>query len=248
MAESGPGKIILFEDFTGQEKPVGNTDTTGFIGPFRIVGETLADTDAGIVNLESDGLNGIAQLTSPNADNDSIGLTTSVMFDVGLMGTLVAETRVRLADLDTKEVFFGFSNVVDDTAGLEGKIIHGASTTLTLSASASCGFMLSSELTEDEMWHRVFNGGTTTGITSSTAAETGVDAVAGEFDVLRLEIDTNGTARYWVNGDLNATVVNAVSTSVDLALALFVEIKGTGAVETIDCDYLLVKASRDWTR
>ena len=64
--------------------------------------------------------------------------------------------------------------------------------------------------------------------------------------MLRLEIDTNGTARWYIDGVLKQTVVGAVSTSVDLALLLGVETKGN-AIETMDVDYLLLQANRDWT-
>ena len=124
---------------------------------------------------------------------------------------------------------------------------HGATATLTLTASDICGFLLSSELTEDEMWHIIYAGGTTTGVTVAATNQTGVDAVAGEWDVLRIEIDPNGTARFFVNGKQEFSVTGAVSTSVDLGLTLGVEAKGA-AIETLDVDYLLLEANRDWTR
>jgi len=248
MAESGPGKIEVFSDFVGEEIPIAGTVAVGQSGPFRVVGDSIEDTDAGLVSLEADGLNGVLQLTSPNADNDSICLTTATMWDVGLMGTIIAETRVRFADLDTKEFFFGFCDLNTDTHSLEAVSMHGATTVLTLTASDICGFILSAELTEDEMWHSIYNGGATTGAVLSTTNETKVNAVAGEFDILRIEMDTNGTARFWVNGDLAQTVKGAVSTTTDLAGQVVLEIKGTGAVETADIDYLLFRGNRDWTR
>ena len=246
-AQSGRGQIFIFDDFVANEDAVANTTATANIGPFRLIGEGLVDNDAGAVTLESDGMSGVLQLTSPNAtDNDSIGLTTSVMFDVALMGPIVLETRVRFVDLDTKEFFFGLTDVNADNTGIEGKNLHGVTATLTLTASDLCGFLWSAELTEDEMWHGVYNGGTTTGQTVSANVQLGVDAVAGEWDVLRLEVDPNGTARWYVNEVLKQTVAGAVSTSTDLAVAMLLEIKGTGANETADVDYIAIKANRDW--
>jgi len=246
-AQSGFGSIRIFEDFIANEDAVANTSSTANIGPFRLIGETLTDTDAGAVTLESDGLSGVIQLTSPNAtDNDSVGLVTSKMFDVAFMAPIVIETRVRFADLDTKEFFFGLTDVNDDNTGIEGKNLHGATTTLTLTASDLCGFFWSAELTEDEMWHGVYNGGTTTGQVVSTSVQLGADAVAGEWDVLRLEVDPNGTARWYLNEVLKQTVTGAVSTTTDLAVALLLEIKGTGTNETVDVDYIDIHANRDW--
>jgi hypothetical protein len=169
------------------------------------------------------------------------------MWNVGLMGTIVAEARVRLVDLDLKEIFFGFVGADPTALSIQVGIAHGATTVLTLVDDDICGFLLSAELTEDEMWHSVFNGGTTTGQIVSTPNEMGVDAVAGEWDFLRLEIDNNGTARFTVNGDLKQTVEGAVSTSVDLAAVLGVEAK-TAVIEIMHADYLLMTGNRDWTR
>jgi hypothetical protein len=162
------------------------------------------------------------------------------------MGPLVAEARVRLSDLDTKEVFFGFSDIDPNTLSIETDVMTGATVTLTLTASDICGFFLSAELTDDEDWHMVYKGGSATGETDSREVDADDDAVAGEFQVLRLEIDTNGTARWYIDGVLLQTKTGAVSTSTDLGLTLGVEAKGAN-IETLDVDYLLVRANRDWT-
>ena len=252
MAQSGPGVIEIFEDFTGPEWIIAETAASGSSGPFRVVGQGVADADAGITILESDatggGLNGVAQMVSPNAsDNDAIFFTTSMMFDVAKMGTIIAEARVRLPDLDTKEVFFGFSDLNADTHSMEGVLIHGTGTTTTLTASDLVGFHFSSEYTDDDDWHGVYNGGTTTGQTASGSTDLNDDAVADEFQVLRLELAPNGRVEWYIDGVLKQTVAGAVSTSVDLACQLGLEIKGTGSNELLDVDYILIRANRDWT-
>ena len=249
MAEvhGAKGRIEIFEDFTGPEWIIAETAASGAIGAFRIVGQGVADTDAGVVISETL-LNGVATMTSPNAsDNDSVGLVTGTMFDVALMGTIVAECRVQFADLDTKEFFFGFSDLNTDVHSMEGVLIHGASTTVTLTASDLVGFLLSSELTDDEDWHMVYNGGTTTGETTSTSIDADDDAVAGEWQILRLEIAPNGTARWYIDGVLKQTQAGAVSTTTNLAMNCMLEIKGTGSNETADIDYIYISANRDWT-
>jgi hypothetical protein len=115
-----------------------------------------------------------------------------------------------------------------------------------LTASDICGFFLSAELSDDEDWHTVYNGGTTTGETDSTALDCDDDAVTGEWQVLRLELAPNGTVRWFLDGVLVRTVTGAVSTSVDLSLILALEAKGA-ANEIMHVDYLMVEANRDWT-
>ena len=248
MAQASKGRIEIFEDFIGAEDIVANTAATRTFGTagLRVIGQGIAETDSGIVLLESDGLNGVGRLTTTNEDAHSIGLTTATMFDVGKMGTIVLEARVQFENLDTKEFYFGLTDVNADATILEGGTMVGNGTTMTLTASDLCGFYLSAELTDDEDFHAVFNGGTTTGETVSTSLDLDDDAVAGEWDVLRLEVGNNGTARWFVNGVLKKTQAGAVSTSTDLAALLMVATYGA-AIETVDVDYIHITANRDWT-
>jgi hypothetical protein len=148
--------------------------------------------------------------------------------------------------LDSWEVFIGFSDIAPETLSIEGDVVHGATATVTLTASDLVGFLLSSEFTDDEDWHAVYNGGTTTGETDSTALDLNDDAVAGEWQILRLELASNGTARWYIDEELLKTVEGAVSTTTNLALCVGVEAKGA-AIETLDVDYISVKANRDFT-
>ena len=252
MAQSSVGKIRIFDDFIGFEVPVASTAapaTEPYFTPggLRVVGQGLAENDSGVVGLDSDALNGVVQLTSTDEAEHSAGFTTNTCFDMTLNGGISIETRVRFADFATKEAYIGLTDVVTNGVGiLEGEQLTGASTTLTLTASDLCGFYLSSDLS-DQDWHGVYNGGTTTGATTSTDVELDDDAVAGDFQVLRLEVDNNGTARWYIDGALKQTVTGAVSTSTDLAVLLMVETKGTARGETMDVDYVLIETNRDWT-
>ena len=245
MAQSGNGRIRLCEDFFTEDN-IANTATDRSLGQFIVAGQGSEATDSGIPALHADALSGVGVMTTTDETNHTILVGTPIAFDVGLMGTIVAETRVRFVDLDTKEVFFGFTDIDPSTLSIETDVMTGATTTLTLTASDICGFFLSAELTDDEDWHTVYNGGTTTGETDSTALDCDDDAVTGEWQVLRLELFPNGTVSFYIDGVLIRTVTGAVSTSVDLALALAVEAKGAN-IEIMHVDYLMVEANRDWT-
>jgi len=249
MAQSGEGRLVISEDFLGgTEVAVASTTAPPINWPpyLTFVGQGIADTDSGAVMLDSDGLNGVVQLTTTNEDVHCAGFQTPVMFDVALNGTIVLEARVRQAALNTGEVFIGFSDVATDLAIIEGAICHGDTVTLTLTASDLIGFLMASDLTDNSDWHGVYNGGTTTGQTTSTSVDFDSGATAGEYQVLRLELFPNGTAEWWVDGVLEQTTTGAVSTSVDLCLNVLVESK-TSAVKTLDVDYIKVWANRDWT-
>ena len=248
MAQSGYGKISIFEDFLAGEDIVAATAATRAFGGsgLRVIGQGIAEADSGITVGESDGLNGVGILTTTNEDAHSCGLTTGKVFDVGKMAPINIECRVQFPDLDTKAFYFGLTDVNDDTTILEGNNLVASGASLTLSASDLCGFLIDAEATDDEDWIMVYNGGTTSGETTIANIDADNDAVAGEWDVLRLEVSINGTARWYVNGVLKQTVEGAVSTSTDLAVLAMIEAR-SAAIEYAWIDYIAIEANRDWT-
>ena len=248
MAQSGYGKVVIFEDFLAGEDIVAATAATRSFGDsgLRVIGQGIAEADSGITVGESDGLNGVGILTTTNEDAHSCGVTTGKVFDVGKMAPINIECRVQFPDLDTKAFYFGLTDVNDDTTILEGNNLVASGTSLTLSASDLCGFLIDAEATDDEDWIMVYNGGTTTGETTIANIDADNDAVAGEYDILRLEVAINGTARWYINGVLKQTVTGAVSTSTDLAVLAMVEAR-SAAIEYAWIDYIAIEANRDWT-
>ena len=248
MAQSGYGRISIFEDFLAGEDIVAATAVGRAFGGsgLRVIGQGSEDTDSGITVGESDGLNGVGILTTTNEDAHSIGLTTGKVFDVAKMAPINIECRVQFPDLDTKAFYFGLTDVNGDTTILEGANLVASGASVTLTASDLCGFLLDAEATDDEDWIMVYNGGTTTGETTIASIDADNDAVAGEFDVLRLEISINGTARWYVNGVLKQTVTGAVSTSTDLAVLAMIEARAASN-EYVWLDYIAIEANRDWT-
>uniref|UniRef100_A0A6M3LKE3 Uncharacterized protein n=1 Tax=viral metagenome TaxID=1070528 RepID=A0A6M3LKE3_9ZZZZ len=246
MAQSEVGQIRIFEDFVGKEIPIAGTADIEMLGDFKVGGEGFEDGTVGVLAVDSDGLSGIVNVNSGATDNDCTAIMTSTMFDVGLMGTLVMEVRSRFVDLDAKACFIGFSGTITDDMQLVDILDYSAATTVTLTAASICGFWYCSELTDDEDWHGVYKGGTTTGVTATGSIDLDADAVAGEFQILRLEIDNNGTARWYVDGVLKQTVVGAVSTTTDLAACVAIA-ANSGEEAVIQPDYILVTANRDWT-
>jgi hypothetical protein len=248
MAQTGYGRIKIFEDFLAGEDIVAATAFGRAFGGsgLRVIGQGAEDVDSCITVGEADGLNGVGILTTTNEDAHSIGLTTGKVFDVGKMAPINIECRVQFPDLDTKAFYFGLTDVNGDTAILEGENLVAAGGTVTLSASDLCGFLIDAEATDDEDWIMVYNGGTTTGQTTIASIDADNDAVAAEWDILRLEVSINGTARWYVNGVLKQTVTGAVSTSTDLAVLAMIETRADSN-EYAWIDYIAIEANRDWT-
>ena len=241
-AQGEVGRIRLFNDFFGVGDTLALPADTAELGDFYAGGEGFEDNDAGIAG--KDALSGVVTITSANTDADTSFIGTHIGFDVGLMGSIVLETRVQLPDLDTKEIFFGLTSILSVDEQLEDIVINASGTTITMPADL-VGFYLSDELTDDEDWHGIHSGGTATASTTTTAVDLDDDAVAGEWQILRLEVAPNGTARWYIDGDLKQTVEGACSTTTDLAVCLAAA-ANTTELAIMDVDYLLVKANRDW--
>ena len=244
--QGAPGRIELFYDFFGEDS-IAFTAATRALGPFIVAGIGSEQTDGGVPTLDS-GLSGVGVITASANGGDQCTLVgTPCALDVATMAPLMLEARVRFsADLLTKETFFGLTDVDPDTLSLETHILTGASSTLTLTGTAFIGFYQSAELTDTNDWHAVYNGGTVVGEVTSTNIDLDVDAVIGDWQILRLEVDPNGTTRWFVDGELKKTLAGAASTTADFGVVLGVEAKGS-STETLDVDYLLVRANRDWT-
>ena len=244
MAQSGNGRIRLFNEFASVANTLALTADTAQLGDFYAGGEGFEDNDAGIAG--KDALSGVVTITSANTDADTTFIGTHIAFDVGLMGPIALEARVQLPDLDTKEIFFGLTSILSVDEQLEDIVQNASATTITMPADL-VGFYLSDELTTVAGdWHAINNGGTATATTTTTNGQLNNVAVAGEWQVLRLEVMPNGTAYWYIDGVLKKTVENAASTSTNMAVCLAAA-ANTTQLAIFDCDYLMVEANRDWT-
>jgi len=250
MAQSGNGRIRLFNDFFGVGSMVASTSDPAALfayplGEFYGGGEGIEDADAGFAPSTAAPLSGAVTITAANTDADTAFIGTQIAFDVALMAPITLETRIQLPDLDTKEIFFGLTSILSTDEQLEDIVINASSSTITMPADL-VGFYLSDELSDDEDWHAIYNGGTASASTTTTDVNLSNDAVAGEWQVLRLEVMSNGTAYWYIDGVLKKTVEGAASTTTNVAVCLAAAANTTELV-VLECDYLSVEANRDWT-
>lgn len=244
-AQSGKGKIRLFNDFFGAASSILTlTSVTEPAGDFYIGGCGIDGTDGGSAYLGSDSLNGVVRLTSSATDQDFCFIGTDVSFDVALMAPIVIEARVSLPATSARAIFIGLTSILTYNEPI-GDIIDKSSATVGTYTAELAGFWQSSELTDSTDWIMVYNGGAATAQTTVANIDAGVTITAGAFQVLRLEVDNNGTARWYIDGVLKQTVAGAVSTTTDFAVCCGVG-SNTTTAGTLDVDYLLVEANRDW--
>jgi hypothetical protein len=197
MPQGERGIVELFTDFTTEDNIAETAETRNY-GDFIIGGQGNAEVDSGVVTGASDpNLGGVGRLTTTDEVDHTLLVGTNIMWDVGLMGTIMAECRIQLNNLDTKEVFFGFSDIDPNTMSIQGSVVHGTGTTITNTASDFVGFLLSAELTDDEDWHAVYNGGSASAVTASASLDLDDDAVAGEWQVLKLVLKITGEVEWY---------------------------------------------------
>ena len=239
MAESGPGGVHHHLDMAGVHWPIATTLTAATIGPFSLTG-SINETDCGIVPLAKAG--GWARLTGTNEDGAGAALGVEIGFSPALNGTLVFETRLELQAITARNTWVGFSSTrVLDTA----EPLTATTVTITPVAASYVGFFMDSQLSVNAAWYMAHNGGSATAPTTPITGIIGDTIVNAESMILRIEIDVNGTARWFSDGDLLQTVVGACSTTT--LLAAFVGTFGTTTtVSDVDLNYIDFKANRDW--
>lgn len=250
MAQSGYGRILLFNDFTGPEAylpAVDHASATGALwnlgGGFTVKGEEINDTVCEIAAVAG-GLNGQALFkTSDGATNDSMFITTETCFKPSVNGTMVVEARFEMAALTNREVFVGFVGTMADE---QSTLLTCVTEAITYTESDLVGFAFDTGLTTDAEWHAVHSGGSTSAITDSTLLNTGVAPVEDKMQVFRVEVDNNGTARWLINGVLLKTLTGAVSPTTVFAACMGAVCTGGYAI-TWAIDYIAVEANRDWT-
>lgn len=247
-AQSGYGRIRLFNEFGGPEIPVANAVAYGttaggcnyYLGDFAVKGD-LGETDTGVVALAKAG--GWVRVSGNDENGKGVSIGTEICFSPTLNAPLAIEARVEMQAITARVVWVGFCGThADDVA----EPVTATGTTLTLVADNLCGFLFDSQLTATK-WHMPYKGGTTTGPTTSTNVESSVTPVAAEADILRLEIDRDGAARWYINGVLEQSVAGAVSTTA-LQSGFLAVFGTTTTAADADFDYLAVEAERDWTR
>lgn len=240
------GGILLFEDFLGgADVPVSDTGVikigAGSVqGPFSVYG-SLAETDCGLILLGK--ANGYGRVTGTNEDGYGLAIGTEVSLSPALNGTIVVEARVEHQALTARDTFIGLvATAADDIA----EPVACSGTTIT-KVCACIGFLFSSDLTS-AYWHMPYILAADTTQTSTTVVASQAPTAA-ETDLLRLEVDVDGGARWYINGKLEQSVAAGNgATPATLMAAIIGTFGTTTTVSDVDVDYLLVRANRDWSK
>ena len=158
------------------------------------------------------------------------------------LGGCVMEARVSLDTLAGAVVNVGLSDVLAESAEHSPyKIVAATISDAGLSnANAAC-FVWGTEATAATKWHHVTENATTIAAISTSDNGPVVDTYA----TLRIEIDADGDARFYVDGTLEKTITTAVATTALLIPFIGIDGEdGAPVVTDLTIDYILFEGGR----
>lgn len=229
IAHPSPSTISYFEDFLGDVVP----DQIN-----ALEGTDSATSDAAIL---SGGLGGVLRLTTGDAGTgiaaDMEQITWSLQYQAS-NGGLSFQTRIKLSAITTCYVFVGFTDLA---ASLEAPIESANSAnTLTSNATDAVGFMFDTRMTDDKWWLV----GVKTDV-DATHQNTGFAPVADDYETLRVDVGSDGSAVFFRNGvQVGTKMVDAIATAPDLTPTICVSKTSVAASMTAEVDYVHVSMNR----
>lgn len=179
--------------------------------------------------------NGVGAMTTGNAGT---GFAADGVYKVGpTTGTAATVAkryveRVKVSAITNVAIFMGFT----DTASFE-EPMSLSTTTFTTAATDAVGFLFDTAATTDTIRFHAVDSDTD----NAAPVNTGLAFVADTYVELAVEIDTNGTARGYVDGVLVATLATCISTDVALYPVLTATARST-AVRKVSVDMSNVTA------
>mgnify|MGYP003143040840 CR=1 FL=1 len=219
----------------------------------------IDDTNNWIVFAGSDGdATAAATVTAPEgkvdmgsgdggSTNDGSVLSLILLAKGSLvsLGMTVFECRVSFDQITGVTACFGLSDkLATDDEHLLHTITAGTVADGGLTVANTVEFVYSEEATAGTLWHAASENAGTIG--NSGAEETLTDGpTIDTYDVLRLEVDSDGTARFYINGVLRLTRTSAVATTALLIPYIAIDGEAATPVATdLSIDYIYFSGAR----
>jgi hypothetical protein len=223
-----PPNPIFFDDFLGDVI----ADQWG----------TAAGTDTSIaVAAFNAQVGGVVRMTSGNTTAGTMA-TNGVQLHSALnwkanQGGLIFEARVKVELITNVALFVGLT---DQVASLEMPInASGTSEQLTSTADDAVGFLFDTAFATDNTWLVGTKAGT-----DATHQNSGVAPTADTFHYYRIEIDSSGHAKFFIDNVQTGTLMaNAVTATVALTPVVAVFSRNS-TQKYVDVDYIYVTADR----
>lgn len=238
-------KTIVYDDFL--QSAVANED---WVSKWLAFAGATATTAAIVLAPEGkldlvSGTNGTAGVTDC-ACMSSVALTSGQAVS---LGKTVFEARVSASHITGATICVGLSDkIVSDSAEA---VLHTVKTATIaddgLTVTDALSFCQDSEATLATTWYCTSENGGTIAYTSAAAScSSGTLIVADTYQVLRIEVDATGDARYYIDGTLVFTETTAVATTAVLVPYIAVTAEdGTPVATTLSVDYIYYEQVRN---
>tara|TARA_R110000744_G_scaffold63234_8_gene130104 strand:+ start:471 stop:1466 length:996 start_codon:yes stop_codon:yes gene_type:complete len=164
------------------------------------------------------------------------------------LGTTVMEARVSTSHINGATICVGLSDKL--ASGSAEAVLHVIKTAAIaddgLAVTNAISFVQDAEATGATLWHGVSeNAGTIAHVAVAGDCALDVGPTANTYQVLKIEIDADGDARFYVDGVLKFTETTAVATTSLLIPYIAVTAEdGTPVSTTLSIDYVYFSGHR----
>jgi len=223
--DTGFGKVKFFDDFLGHadDATINWSEGSDTGGTYAI---TLLD-------------NGVERITSAGTSGNAAAICTALQWEAENGGPLIFEARVKSVTAITDRCYF---IGLDDTKHTSTTVVTAfemSSEALTTNCSNAVGFMYDTNCTYDN-WYccGVKADADATPVNTEVAP-----AAAGTWQTLRVVVNIEGDATFFIDGKFVGSVEEAVTASTKLQGTILVETRAT-ATKIIDVDYVYIEGGR----
>lgn len=199
---------------------------------------TVGGTNDAIAIVGSSASGGWISILPGDTDNEACFIATGLDY-VCTQGALIAECKVKLADVSQTAFFFGFSDATSETT--PAMPIDADSATITAAADDVAGFVIDADLSTSSVY--VASEIALSG--SPQSADMGFDAEDDTWYVLRVELDTSGNATFYArkasqgtDEAVTARIASAITTTDYLCVILGAATRDNGGGDYVYVDRL----------
>jgi hypothetical protein len=244
MILPAPGYVSFIDDFLGGGQALSTTIIDGWRSR---KGSDGACVDWTITEAVGGTIAGVIGNTTATMAVSGVQLDRGLDWKAN-QGHVAVEARVKMSKIANIAVFFGFT---DQVAALEMPINSaGGSHTITTNATDGCGFLFDTSDSGTDQWLLVGVANDTdatvqANINTATSAGAAIVPVADTYEVLRVQLATDGSATFYRNGtQVGTRMAGAVTATVALTPVIAAFNRTTSGAGTITADYVAIMGAR----
>lgn len=196
---------------------------------------TFAAVNSGSAALTG-AINGAVRLTTGAADDDDLDLATTLGWNAAL--ACGVEIRLKAADVTAAAFCIGFSDATGEAADKVAIDFSNSGALVTTATDAVC-FVLDPDKTANATYVHLCS---VKNNTDGTPVNTGVVPVVDTYNTYRIEFDSSGNVKAYIDGNLVGSLTSAITTTVGLCVYIGC-INREAAANAWDVDYV-----RAWQR